>query len=393
VPEDDLPVTGKSLFVYAEQPPLDENVPAVGLYRAGRPILGAIHNRIALIALYPMDRRYGAVRVDPSLKPLCRSLPHFFTLARTLRRRLFRDDLENGLIARLVGGWARRSSATQILALEGSDPEVLARVDAIAARAGLPFSVYMVDDHTEIMRRNGRTAAEIAAATGRMGESLTRARHVFAITAALGELLHRQFGVHPVTLPLAFEPGPRPAPPVKDQLFFLGSVNFLYADGLKSLIGIVGRLRAEMRRDLTLRLTSPGGTGALGPLPAFVNATPIAGAQALAAEIAASLFAFLPYSFDPALRTMVATSFPSKSMECLAYARSLVVHAPAYSNSARLFAEADLPQVTQTDAALEAAVRQHLQAPPDHSARYRTWLADHHAPEKIRRILLETLDR
>lgn len=391
MPEDGLHVNEKFLFVYAESPPLDENVPAVGLYRAGRPILQAIRNHIALIALYPMDRRYGASKVDPALKPLCRSLPHLFTLLRALRRRLFRDDLENGLIAHIVGGWARRSPATQILALEGSDPEVLARIDAIAASAGLPFSVYMVDDYAEIMRRAGRTTEDITATTQRMAAILARSRHVFAITAALGELLHRQFAVHPVTLPLTFEPRPRPQAQVKHQIFFLGSVNFLYVDGLKALFRIVERLRAETARDLTIRLTSPRGSDALGPLPPFVNATPIADANALATEIAASLFAFLPYSFDPTLRTMVSTSFPSKAMECLAYGRSLVVHAPPYSNSARLFAEAGLPFVTQTDMALESAVRYHLETLPDHSALYRAYLADNHSLTKVRRILLETL--
>jgi hypothetical protein len=212
------------------------------------------------------------------------------------------------------------------------------------------------------------------------------------ITAALGELLHQQFSISPVTLPLAFEPNPRPEPALKSQIFFLGSVNFLYVEGLKTLIQIVERLRGELACNLTIRLTSPGGTDALGPLPFFVNATPIVGADALAAEIAASLFAFLPYSFDPALRTMVTTSFPSKAMECLAYARSLVVHAPSYSNSARLFTEASLPQVTHTDADLEVAVRNHLENAPDHSACYRTYLADNHSPAIVRRILLDTLE-
>jgi hypothetical protein len=383
---------GRDIFIYLESPPLDSNIAVHGLYRAGTPILKSIRDRIESIALYPMDRRYRAPQVDPSLRPLCRSLPLAFTLLRALRKRLLPDDFENGAVAAIVGGWARRSPATQVFALEGSDPEVLARVDALAARAGKPFAVYMVDDFAWPMRLAGRPETDIAATQARMQRSLARARHVFAITDELAELVHRQFGVTPVTLPLAFEPGPRPNLPVKDQIFFLGSVNFLYADAIRLLVQVVGRLRAETGRDLTIRFTSPAAHAELGPLPAFVQVAPIAGAGALAEEIAASLAAFLPYSFDEKLRTMVTTSFPSKSMEYLAYARSILVHAPDYSNSARMFSRAHLPTVTSSMPELETALRSHLAEAPDHSALYRTYLEKRHAPAAVRAIILETLE-
>jgi hypothetical protein len=384
-------MTDDMLFIYAESPPLDENIATHGLYRAGTPILKAVHDRIARIALYPMDRRYGMESVAATLRPLCRSLPRAFTLIRALRKRFFRDDFENNIIAGIVGSWARRSPAAQILALEGSDPEVLARVDAIAAKAGKPFSVYLVDDFAWSMRLSGKSEADIAATARRMQNSLRRARHVFAITDELGVLLHEQFGVSPVTLHLAFQPGTRPNPPVKDQIFFLGSVNFLYADALKVLIEIVGRLRAETGRDLTIRLTSSAARNELGLLPVFVTAAPIVGAEALSEEIAASLLAFLPYSFDEKLRTMVTTSFPSKAMEYLAYARSILVYAPGYSNSAQFFVRGGLPTIAATPQALEQAIRDHLEAAPDHSGVYHDYLERNHSPSVARSTILKTL--
>ena len=383
--------TDESIFIYLESPPLEANIATHGLYRAGTPILKSIRDRIATIALYPMDRRYRAAQTDPELRPLCRSLPLAFTLFRALRKRLLPDNFENGLVAAIVGHWARHSSAAQILALEGSDPEVLARVDAIAAQADKPFSVYLVDDFAWSMRLSGKSEADIAATKARMQKSLARARHVFAITDELGELLREQFGVAPVTLPLAFEPGPRPNPAVKDQIFFLGSVNFLYADALRALIETVGRLRTETGRDLTIRFTSMAARTELGSLPAFVRAEPIAGAQMLAQEIAASLLAFLPYSFDEKLRTMVTTSFPSKSMEYLAYARSILVYAPDYSNSARFFVRSGLPTVTSSPQAMENAIRDHLVMAQEHSEVYRSYLERHHSLAVVRATILRTL--
>jgi hypothetical protein len=380
----------RPIFVYAEAAPVDDNVAAPGLYRASVPILKSIADHIAMIALYPQDRRYGLSTVHPALRALSRRLPAIFSWLRLARRRLLPDDFENAIVARIVGRWARQSGASQILALEGSDPEVLARVDAIAARTGMPFSVYLVDDFEWTMRLNGRTEADIAATTARMRKSLSRARHVFAITDELGALLHKQFGITPITLRLAFEPRPALSLPRKDQIFFLGSINFLYLSALRTLLEIVARLRAQTGRNITVRFTH-GGSTALDPLPDFVHAAPIADADVLAEEIAASLFAFLPYAFEPPLRIMVETSFPSKSMECLAYARSIVVYAPDYSNSARSFTKAGLPTVTNTAEALAEEIRRQLETPSDHAAKYRAYLAIEHGPQAARKTLLSAL--
>ena len=379
------------IFVYLEAAPVDDSVPAPGLYHASVPILKSVADKIAMIALYPQDRRYGLNSVHPALRPLCRRLSLLFMWLRPLRRRLLPDDFENGMVARIVSGWARRSGASQIFSLEGSDPEVLARVGAIAECARLPFSVYLVDDVESTMRLNGRNEPEIASTMTRMRKVLVQARHVFAITDELGSLLHRQFGITTTTLKLALEPPPTPASSArKDQIFFLGSINFLYLSALRTLLEIVKRLRAETGRDITVRFTHDLPTD-LGPLPDFVHAAPIADAGGMMEEINASLFAFLPYGFEPELRTMVETSFPSKAMEYLAHARSIVVYAPDYSISARFFAKAALPAIVPTPQALEQEIRRQLAAPADHAAQYRTYLAAQHSLETVRRTLLSVL--
>jgi hypothetical protein len=383
-------ISEKMSFVYAEQTPVDDQVPATGLCRAGVPILKAIADRIAMIAIYPQDRRFGLASMHPALRPLCRRLPRPFSWFRPLRKRLLPDDFENGAVARIAGRWADRSGISHVLCLEGSDPEVLARVDAIAAWAGRPFSVYLVDDFACTLRQHGHSEADIAATMARMQKSLLRAHRVFAITDELGALLHRQFGITATTLKLAFEPRIVPRLPRRDQIFFLGSINFLYLDALRTLLEIVARLRAQTGRDITVRFTHAAPTG-LNPLPDFVKAAPIADADALAEEIAASLFAFLPYTFESHLRVMVETSFPSKSMEYLAYARSIVVYAPDYSNSAHFFRKAGLPVVTVTPELLEAEILRQLGEPPDYAAIYRAYLAKRHSLQAARAVLLSAL--
>jgi hypothetical protein len=208
----------------------------------------------------------------------------------------------------------------------------------------------------------------------------------------LGKYLHKYYGISPTTLPLAFEPGARPTPAVKNQIIFLGGTNFLYAAGLHDLFKTVERIRAN-GSDLTVRLTVPTHIAVkdLGTLPSFVISEPIGTADGLANEIAASLFSFLPYSFDPQNKPMVSTSFPSKSMEYLAYARSIVVYGPDYGVATQYFQKASLPFVASSVTELEKTTKAHLTLQPDYSARYRQYLAAAHSVASVRKIICSNL--
>jgi hypothetical protein len=78
-------------------------------------------------------------------------------------------------------------------------------------------------------------------------------------------------------------------------------------------------------------------------------------------------------------------------MEYLAYARSIIVYAPDYSNSARFFRRADLPVVIDTPTGLEMEIRRQMAAPPDHASRYRSYLAGEHSLAAARESLLSSL--
>ena len=68
--------------------------------------------------------------------------------------------------------------------------------------------------------------------------------------------------------------------------------------------------------------------------------------------------AFLPLSFEPGMRHVVETSFPSKTAEYLAAGVPVLVHAPAYSTVARYCREHDCGLVI--DQPDEAALREGL---------------------------------
>jgi hypothetical protein len=382
----------RTILVYAEAAPLSENVVTHGLYRAATPLLRAIRDRITAIALFPSNRNFRMTMLDAQLAPLCNNPPSILPWLRAAGRRLGAFDglIERMLAAALIDPQVARSSAAHILCLEGSDPDVLSNVARIASRAGKPFSVYVVDDFITPMRLAGIAENAISATEKRARAALQQARHVFAISDGLGALFEKEFGVTATTLPLVFEPGPEFSEPVKKQIIFVGSVNFLYADALRALIEGVHAIREESGEDLRIRFTSPSAVE-LGTLPSFVQVEPLGSAQSLAREISASLFAFLPYSFEARVADMVRSSFPSKLMEYLAYARSIVAFTPEYANTTSYFRAYDLPELVHDRDALRLTIQRHLKEAPVFSDIYRRQLTRIHSPQTARETILSTL--
>jgi len=275
----------------------------------------------------------------------------------------------------------------------GADPGILTRAARLADWSGKSCVFYVVDDFLSTMRIVGANEDTVQRVRERARTVLRAAKHVFAITEGLGEHLLENYGVSATTLPLAFELQPRPLLPAKNQIIYLGSINFLYAEGLRVLFDVVERVSQTRGVDLTVRLTVPAELAEreLGRLPSFVVSSPIETSDGLAREIASSLFAFLPYSFNAREKAMVTTSFPSKSMEYLAYARSIVVYGPEYGVATRVFRKMGLPSVVSTLRELEEAVHVHQTAWPEHSLLYRKYLAAAYSREAARKTLCDKL--
>ena len=386
----------KRIYVYSESEPLDRNVVAHGLYRAASPILRSIHGYLDGIAIYPIGLTLDSRDLDRELAPLCVSLPRLPTLfCKTLRRYPLLDfGISDRLPAWLLAPFIRKSSAGILFCFIGADIGTVTRAARLATLAGRTCVFYVVDDFFSPLRQTGMGKDAIRKVTEQAQEALRAAAKVFTITDGLGELLRQSCGVASITLSLAFETTPRPIAPLKNQIIYLGSINFLYADGLRTLFKTVEQVRMATGVDLMVRLTQTAKIAMqeLGPLPEFVQAAPVETAEGLASEIASSLFAFLPYTFDPQHRTMVATSFPSKSMEYLAYARSIVVCGPDYGVATQYFRRAGLPCVVSSPAELEDMILTHLSTQPDFSAMYREYLASTHSLVAARKTLCAGLD-
>jgi hypothetical protein len=294
----------------------------------------------------------------------------------------------------MLAGRVRRSEADILFSFVGADPGVLTRSIRLANWTGKSCVFYVVDDFLAALSITGANTKTLQREREKARAALCAAKHVFAITDVLNERLHKGYGISPTTLGLALEPEPKLTTPPKKQIIYLGSINFLYTQGLRDLFSAVQRIRQNVEPDLTVRLTVPPevATRELGmALPPFVVSSPIESSQALAREMASSLFAFLPYSFDRREEGMVATSFPSKSLEYFAYARSIVVYGPEYGVATRIFRKAGLPSVVSSLSELEGMVRLHLATWPEHSILYRKHLAESHSLAAARNTICASL--
>jgi hypothetical protein len=389
-------MTNKRIFVYLEDAPVDRDVVAQGFSRAAPAILRSVRDHIAGIAIYQVRKRFHESEFDRDLVHLCNSLPRIpTTLCKILRRYpVLNTVIADTIPARLLAPPIRKSRADTLLCFVGADIGTLTRSAKLAALAGKSYAFYMVDDFVLPLRLAGMNEADIQKAMEKARAALCGASHVFTITDGLGRLLRETYGVSPTTLHLAFEPAPRPIVPSIDQIIFVGGINFLYADGLRDLFKAVARVRLTSGADLTVRLTVPAkvATRELGELPPFVISAPVASSEGLAREIASSLLSFLPYSFDRRHKSMVSTSFPSKSMEYLAYARSIVVYGPDYGVATQCFRDASLPSVVSSSAELEEVMNTHLSVRPEYSERYRNYLVKEYSRAAARSTLCTDLD-
>ncbi len=388
----------KGILIYSEDAFLAEGQSGTGLSKALVPMIASLTNAITAIIVnqthdYHSTRSFRMFGDVP-----CRATPRLHFVFAKLT-----EKLPFGMARRLaachgffLGIWARigiRSKAllcNRIWSAVGIDALSLVRLARFARVAELPFEVYLVDDIEE-HPHNLRWRAQLRPC---LSELLRGAGRVYAITPALSETIAHRYSVACHVLPLTANQNIV----VQDRgstwtylATYLGSVNHLYADGLKTLIAQTERLRRTFDLDLRLRMIAPVAQvcGVLGGgLPTWIVAGRADKDEDMHRDLRESLMTFLPYSFDSAAKAMTTTSFPSKLLDYLAHARAIVVYAPEWSVPAKCLQTERLPFVANSPESLSLLLESLIRKPADYSACYREVLERLHSPEAARSTIL-----
>jgi hypothetical protein len=279
---------------------------------------------------------------------------------------------------------------TRLLVPIGIDPLTLVRADSLARNLSAELEPYLVDD---ILNHpaNIRWRDDLSIA---LSQFLHKAKKIYCISHGLSHLTFVRHGIRPKTLYL-----------VADSLragkfnhhrtdrdafaFYLGSINHLYADGIRHLIEQVACLREATGQDLKIRICSAHSQvrDQIGAVPQWVIVGRISDESQLHREMTTATFCFLPYSFDVWARSMVDSSFPSKMIDYLAYANAILVFSPDSASPYQLLSSFNLPYVSSNPAMLAEQLLYLLNEQPCLTKGYRDVLDTMFSVTAMRRTL------
>lgn len=390
------------LLIYLEDAPLNSRIVGTGLSKAFNATLRGLVSdatRVCVVQTHQSvdpahfsedwceQPAWAAPRLDWVLARIYTRLP--WPLARqaaTLHGRWIALRLQRAMPGLLPAG-------TRVFSPVGVDPLTLVRGESLAQALFSDFEPYLVDD-LQHHPANTRWYADLA---GALPDLLSRSARVYCITDGLSDLLRARHGVQAHTLRLVAEAasmGSADFTNISRKIdghfaFFLGSINHLYAAGLKLLVSQVDELRQASRQDLTIRVSSNADQvrAALGQVPSWVILGSISDHDQLKREIATSNFCFLPYSFADEAKSMVETSFPSKIIDYLAYANAILVLAPESSVPFKLLHDHGLPYACSTPLSMHQHLTTLLYKRPNLNHRYQDILKQLFSVAAMRRTL------
>jgi glycosyltransferase involved in cell wall biosynthesis len=237
----------------------------------------------------------------------------------------------------------------------------------IHAITGRPLFMYIMDDPAGTRRIAGLQPPLYAVFMPRIMRS---ARRVWGVSQGLCDYFERTYGVSCLPLlPLldleSFQKRSARKAAGTDRSFhvvFTGTVYSAQVDALRRLVRVVDQYNGTPDDVIRLTLYTSSSAATLdraGLTGKNIRRDEVA-QEDVAGVLAEADVAFLPLSFEPALRHVVETSLPSKIAEYLAAGLPILAHAPASSTVARYCREFGCGLVVDEpdDAALRDALLQ-----------------------------------
>lgn len=273
----------------------------------------------------------------------------------------------------------------------GADYRELKRAYLCSKVYQLSVSVYIVDDFLEYNRVFSRTSIEYRKLKKDIIRYLKAIDNIYVISKGMQDRVYDLTGRHSVLLPIPYEDKNVFAPNERDllQILFLGSINELYTQGIKDIAEIIDKINEEKNLQIKLRFTYRSATEVKRRIGSYrcIISKQIETEEDLKNEMCNSIFCFMPYSDNKNLSLMQNTSFPSKLVEYMSSARSIVIYGNRENLAKRYFEENKLPQVIngRNKELLEKCILEHIEQKKDYSREYTYILKKNHSFQSIRR--------
>ena len=339
--------------------------------------------------------------VHPELRSKVLLLSSKKYLPKFIIRRLNCDyNLEKELIKKkdVIKNIIGSSDARWLFCPCGVNPLFLKRAYEISEYNNLKTAFYFVDDIEDSCMLSG-DKNKIRICSKYMDGWMKKADKIFSISYGLKNAIKKRYGVDSIVLPLSYEINKKyklHVTDMKNQIIFVGSPGHFYIEGLKKLIGIVDQINDQYNYNITFRLTmfDQETIKTLFGEHDFIRSGILDSKAKLVHEISSSLFCVAPYSFKNEYKNMVSTSFPSKLLEYLCYAKAILIISPDYSSSVQYFKLHELEKVITIDDRniIKNAILEQYKERNDYSNKYQSIIEDVHDPKRTSQIIVDALN-
>lgn len=281
----------------------------------------------------------------------------------------------------------KRKKIKKIFIPLGADYRELCRAYLVSKVYHMTVSIYVVDDFIEYQKKI--VGRESRKKEKKIIKYLRGVNRIFVISDGMKNRIDELTGKKSVVLPIPYENGLEDIPHRcrKNQILFLGSINALYLEGLRDIAEIIDKINSEKKLDIKLKFTYKTATEVKRIIGKYgcIDSKRIDGENELKKELNESLFCFMPFSDNADFYIMQNTSFPSKLVEYLAAASSIVIYGNKENSAQRYFDKNDLSYVIceRNKKLLEECIIRHLEQEQDHSSQYRKVLKCNHSFDKI----------
>lgn len=377
--------SNKKIAVLTDNMPIREAVYGYGMYKVVNRLIEAVGDWVDTIIC--TDRHYSEDKVDHALKgKLCVVNGFHDCPVPFIARMLF-------IISMFPTAYKlKKKNLKHVFIPLGADYGELERAYLFAVVYHFKVSVYVVDDFVDYYKYILGNRDKCQRIEKKVVRYMQKMYSIFAISEGMKTRIREIYGrtSHILPVPYDYEELERTDVP-KDQIMFVGSINQLYISGLRDIAQTIDRLNKENDWKIGLRFTyrTAGDVRHILGNYECIQSARMNTEEKLREEMNRSLFCLMPYSDNKELKVMQATSFPSKLVEYLSSARSIVIYGDQQDSAFDYFKKYRLPTIIDYNNKnqLEECIVSHMRETIDYSRVYRKVLKRYHSYENIKEIL------
>ncbi len=369
---------GEKIAILTDNMPIKESAYGFGMYKVVNRLVSALKDDVASIIC--TDKNFHLQNIEANLKEkIVLSNKFHFINDNNLADICFLIEVYNQIYK------LKKNGVQKMFIPLGADYRELKRAYLCSKFFQFTVSVYIVDDFLEYNRIFFESNKQLSKLKKRIITYLRAIDYIFVISKGMQARIRELTGRHCILLPIPYEYKKRSVTNGTRllQILFLGSINELYIKGIKDIAGVIDKINEKKKLQIKFRFTYKSAIDVkhiIGNYKCIISSQ-IETEENLSNEMHDSLFCIMPYSDDENLSLMQNTSFPSKLIEYMSSARSIVIYGNKKNIAKSYFEENELPQVIEGRDIhmLEKCILEHIRQKKDYSNQYKYILKKNHS--------------